>query len=275
MKMSVRSRIVIVAAIPLLGFLFNKVVFTVSKSKVEHAFETVERASALTDNSRELSGALATMRIRTRDFAKQPGQDQIRAFETAHTIAVKALATIEASVGGMEQPKLAVMQGQLSEIAASFADLAHRQESLGYTDSQGTRARMIKTANAVERIIHDDLSWVETNDAHRLLTSLLTMRRFESEYRLTRSALPQSEFFFEFDNFNALLGSITAAEAMKAHLGTQVRDYKDTFAEWIAIVGKVEPLIASIEFDIERITDRKSTRLNSSHVALSRMPSSA
>jgi hypothetical protein len=84
------------------------------------------------------------------------------------------------------------VKGQLEEIAAQFDDLARHQKILGFTDSEGIRNGMTKAAASVERIIHNDMSWASEGDAHKLLVSLLTMRRYEAEYRLTRSTLMQT-----------------------------------------------------------------------------------
>ena len=98
------------------------------------------------------------------------------------------------------------MKGQLEEIATQFDDLARDQKILGFTESDGIRDRMTKAAASVERIIHEDMSWLSESDAHKLLISLLTMRRFEAEYRLTRSTLMQTVFFDEFKKFQQIAG---------------------------------------------------------------------
>ena len=45
------------------------------------------------------------------------------------------------------------------------------------------------------------MSWLTKSDQQKLLVSLLTMRRYESEYRLTRATPAQIVFFDEFKNF--------------------------------------------------------------------------
>ena len=237
----------------MIGIMINSIAFMASESEVKQAFQTAERASDLADVSREFGGALTAMRVRTRDFASRPSQDLIKSFEAAHATAVRALHVIEAAVDETANKNLVPLRGQLAEIAAQFADLTHRQEILGFTEAEGTRDRMTKTATYVERIIHEDLSWVSEADAQKLLVSLLTMRRYESEYRLTRSTLPRVTFFSEFQNFNKLLDGIVAADIMKAQLAERVKAYSDTFAEWIEIVDKVAPPIAMIDHDIENM----------------------
>jgi methyl-accepting chemotaxis protein len=245
---SVRMRIIALALIPVIGFLINSIAFTAGESEVALAFQAAERASDLAEASSEFRTTLIAMRVRTRDFAARPSQELIKSFEAAHARAVQGLAAIESRVDASTRQKLAPLKGQLDEIAKQFADLTRAQEVLGFTEADGTRNRMTKAAAAVERIIHEDMSWLSEADAQKLLISLLTMRRYEGEYRLNRSTLTQVVFFDEFKNFNRLLDGIVAADIMKQQLAEQVKSYSNTFAEWIAIVDKVNPPVAIIEY---------------------------
>ena len=248
-RVSVRTRIIVLAAIPVAGFLVNGFAFTTGESEVAQAFQTVERASDLADVSREFGSALTTMRLRTHDFVARPSRDLIKSFEAAHAEAIRTCRIIEAAVDEAARLTLAPMKAKLAEIAAQFADLSRSQEILGFTASDGTQNRMTKSAAAVERVIHEDLSWVSEADAQRLLVSLLTMRRYESEYRLTRSTLTQVLFFDEIKNFKTILDSVVAAEIMKEQLEQQVKAYIDTFIEWIEIVDKIGPPVAVIDYN--------------------------
>ena len=68
--------------------------------------------------------------------------------------------------------------------------------------TKASAQRMRMAATAVERIINEDMSWLTKTDAQRLLVSLLIMRRYESDYRLTRTSFAQAEFFDELKTFN-------------------------------------------------------------------------
>ena len=252
-RISVRTRIILLTALPVAGFLANGMAYTVGEQEVDNAFRTAERASDLAEVSREFRGALIQMRVRTRDFALRSSQDLIHAFETNHDTAVHTLGLIEAAVDAPTRRKLATMKGQLEEIAAQFDDLARDQKILGFTESEGIRNRMTKAAAAVERIIHEDMSWMSEGDAHKLLISLLTMRRYEAEYRLTRSALTQSMFFDEFKKFQQIVEDVAGAALLKQQLAQQVKAYSDTFAEWIEFTDKVSPPVAVIEFNVKNM----------------------
>ena len=76
-RISVRTRIIVLAAIPVVGFLVNGIAFTVGEHEVEHAFRTADRASDLAEVSREFRGALIQMRVRDARLrrAAEPGAD--------------------------------------------------------------------------------------------------------------------------------------------------------------------------------------------------------
>src|SRR5258707_8118781 len=110
---------------------------------------------------------------------------------------------------------------------------------------------MTKAAASVERMIHDDMSWVTESDAHKLLVSLLTMRRYEAEYRLTRSTLMQTVFFDEFNKFEKIVENVDGADAVKQQLARRGKTYRDTFAGWIEYTDKGSPPVAVIEFNVK------------------------
>ena len=64
---SVRARIIVLAAIPVIGFIANGIAYTAGEREVEQAFRTADRAANLAEVSREFRGMLIQMRARTRD----------------------------------------------------------------------------------------------------------------------------------------------------------------------------------------------------------------
>jgi methyl-accepting chemotaxis protein len=247
-NVSVRTRIAVLALIPVAGFFVNGVAFTTGESETENAFGIVKNAAALSDASREFRRALTAMGVLTREFAAQPSQDLVKEFEEAHAAALRTLDTIQNSVRQSIKAKLGPLREELGDIAQQYAGLVANQKILGFTETDGIRDRMTKTAAAVERIIHEDMSWLTESDQQKLLISLLTMRRYETEYRLTRGTILRIEFFDEFKTFQKVLEGIVAADIMKFQVAEQVKAYVDTFDEWITIVDKVRPPMAMIDY---------------------------
>jgi methyl-accepting chemotaxis protein len=246
---SVRARIIVLAAIPVIGFLANGIAYTAGEREVEQAFRTADRAADLAEISREFRGMLIQMRVRTRDFALRSSEELIQAFDTAYDGALRTFRIIEAAIDTPTRKKFAPLKTQLEEIRTQFDDLARDQKVLGFTESDGIRDSMTKAAASVERIIHEDMSWLSERDASKLLISLLTMRRFEAEYRLSRSTLMQTVFFDE--KFQLILDDVVGDDALKQQLAQRVKTYTDTFAQWVEFTDKVAPPVAVIEFNVK------------------------
>jgi methyl-accepting chemotaxis protein len=249
-RTSVRARIIVLAAIPVLGFLVNGIAYTAGEHEVANAFHKADGAADLAEISREFRSNLVQMRVRTRDFVVRPSQEAIKGFEATRDAANQTLATIDGTVDEPTRLKIAPLKSQLQEIATRFNDLVRNQKILGFTEADGIRNSMTKAGIAVERIIHEDMSWISEGDAHKLLYSLLAMRRFEAEYRVARTTLIQNAFANEFKNFQTTLAGIVGAEVLKQQLTEQVKAYNDIFARWIEGTDNVAPPVAIIEYNV-------------------------
>jgi methyl-accepting chemotaxis protein len=246
-KISVRSRIVAIAVVPVIGFLANGIAFMAGETDVERAFRSVRQATAMADASEGFKAGLAAMRIGIRDFIAEPNQASIAAFDTGGRQASQSLATIELAVSPAERAGLSALNQSITAAQAEFLTVKQQQESLGFTEAEGIRSRLNRAGATIETIISQDLNWVADEDAHKLMISLLTMRRYEAEYRLTRASAVRRQFFDEIAHFNALFDSVDGAPEMREQLMTQVQAYADTFAQWVSGVEKVGSLIISID----------------------------
>ena len=195
------------AAIPVIGFLVNGIAFTAGEHEVAQRLpHRRPRLRPCRGQPRVPRRAGADARCERAISSCGPSQDADPCASKPPTTPRSArFGIIEAAVDEPTRRKIAPLKSQLEEIAAQFDDLARNQKILGFTETEGIRDRMTKAAAAVERIIHDDMSWMSEADAHKLLVSLLTMRRYEAEYRLNRSTLMQTVFFDEFKKFQTIV----------------------------------------------------------------------
>ena len=136
---SVRARIIVLAAIPVVGFMANGIAYTAGEREVEHAFRTADRAADLAEVSREFRGMLIQTRVRTRDFAWRSSEELIQAFDAAYDSALRTFRIIEAAIDAPTRQKFAPLKAQLEEIRTQFGDLARDQKVLGFTESDGIR----------------------------------------------------------------------------------------------------------------------------------------
>ena len=76
-RSSVRTRIIVLAAIPVLGFLVNGIAYTIGEHEVAIAFHKADSASDLAEVSREFRANLVQMRARERGLRDELGDDEI------------------------------------------------------------------------------------------------------------------------------------------------------------------------------------------------------
>jgi methyl-accepting chemotaxis protein len=261
-KVSVRGRIVAIAVIPVIGFLSNGIAFTVGETDVDGAFFSVRQATALADASEGFKAGLASMRIGIRDFVADPNQGSIAAFDAGSRLASQSLDAIESSVSETERFGLSALGRTIAAARDNFLNVKKEQDALGLTEADGIRGRLNTAGAAVETIIDRELTWVADEDARKLMISLLTMRRYEAEYRLTRAPTIRRQFFEEIAHFNALFDSVDGAPSMREQLIDQVQAYSDAFAQWVTGVETVGSLIVLIESDTQSVIPLANKILN-------------
>jgi methyl-accepting chemotaxis protein len=248
-RLSVRARIIVLGVIPVIGFLANGIASISGDVEVGRAFSSVNRNTEVADASRDLKTGLLTMRAATTDFAAHPSAVQVENFGNGQTMAMQSLGRIEAALTVDEQDTITPLRITVRDLKASFESLVKEQKSLGFNETEGVTAGLIAASNGVENIIHDDLSWVADEDRAKMLISLLTMRRYEIEYRLTRDSTAERHFLDEVKNFNGLFESVDGAPSMKQKLNEQVQNYRYNFAQWVASTDNIEPLVSLISHD--------------------------
>jgi methyl-accepting chemotaxis protein len=255
---SVRTRIIFLAIIPVVGFLANGIAFTSGETEVEAAFSTVNNAGALANAGHDLKAAFASMRISARDFVSKPSEDLITAFNNSHNLATKSLGIIEGTLNAAAQEQVADLRERIGRAAKHFADLVEEQRRLGFSEAAGIQLQMRDSVAAIERFVNSDTAKGHTgslqeSDALKLLNSLLIMRRFEAEYRLTGREYLKSLFGVEFEKFNKTLADVTAAPEVKQQFQQDVRTYAATFNQWTDSISKIEPAVNFLDLETEHI----------------------
>ena len=248
-----RARIVVLGVIPVVGFLAIAVAYLIGDAEVGSAFEAVHRNTEVSDASRDLKTGLLMMRAATTDFAAHPSNDQVENFAKGQELAMRCIDRIQASLSAAQQDAILPLRSTVRDLKASFDSLVREEKSLGFKETDGLTADLIAASDAVENIIHNDLSWVADVDSANLTISLLTMRRYEIEYRLTRNEDAERRFLAEIKHFNELFDSVDGAPEMKQRLNQQVQRYSYAFAQWVASTEDTTPLVSLINHDTESV----------------------
>ncbi|HEX5777550.1 MAG TPA: methyl-accepting chemotaxis protein [Xanthobacteraceae bacterium] len=249
---SVRGRIVLLALIPVIGLGVIGAAYLSGERAVENAFRSVRNSSVLTRASSDFRVALVDMRVTAQVFAQRPTRALIDDFEDANKAALASLDVIEQSIHSKE-----IHIDQLRESVAGlnrhFDALLREQELLGFGETSGIEGILRTNATAVERVINQEIPQLSELDSMRLLASLSTMRRYESEYRLNRTTYLQVWFFAEHDAFKQALSGITVDPAAKEKLGAQVAAYATAFRHWIEVTDRSKPMLALIDLDSKNL----------------------
>jgi methyl-accepting chemotaxis protein len=255
-SISVRSRIVALALIPVVGFLANGLTYVSGEGDVGTAFETVKQSSSLADASRDFKVAISAIRIIVKDFNANPSSNLVVSFEQAHALALQSLDTIAASTDRRNAASIQGLRKDVMALRSTFNDLVREQKILGIDENSGLRGKLRDAGNAVERIINENMTWLAEADANKLMMTLLTMRHHEAEYRLDPTELTKEQFLASYKKFTDTFALIDGTPEMKNSLEHEVKTYADTFTQWIEGFDRVHPLRAVIDIDSQRMLPR-------------------
>ncbi len=243
---SVRTRLIVLSLIPVVGFAAIAFAYLSSERAVEMAFGSVQQSSRLAEASRAFKDSLTSMQVRAKDFVAQPQPGLVARFSDAHDAAVDSLKTIQELANDSDRQTLTALGGRVANLKTAFTALAADQDDLGLTEFEGIQGSLRDGGNTMERIVNEDMSWLSDADQRKILIPLMLMRRSEAEYRLTRAEPAHSSFKQELANFEKAFAAIVAAAVMKQQLSDQVKSYTEAFANWIASTNKISRAIAVI-----------------------------
>lgn len=253
---SVRTRIVVLALVPVAGFVANGLTYVAGEGDVDRAFRTVNQSDTVADASRDFKTAIATMRIAAKDFGSNPSDAVASAFAEGQTSALHNIDLLQSAVTQTQDENIVQLRREVLSIGENFTKLVQAQRTLGYDENSGLRGQLNNAGSAVERIINDNVTWLAETEANKLMMTLLIMRHHEASYRVSQMELTRSQFFAAYKRFTDTFAQIDGTPEMKAALERQVKIYADTFEQWVEGFGQVYPLRALIDFDSQGMLPR-------------------
>src|SRR5581483_9322128 len=149
-RLSVRVRIILLALLPVAGFLANGVAYVIGEREVQSSFDSFRHMAAVSESSHEFKAALDAMRIQARDFSAHPSGPAIDAFKASHAHANRVLAAIDAAVGADDRPRTQALSIDLAGISRNFDKLVEGQRELGFTAQDGLRRKLYDAARTIE-----------------------------------------------------------------------------------------------------------------------------
>ncbi len=263
---SVRTRLIALALVPVVGFLANGLTYRSGEAEVGEAVETVASAHLLADASRDFKIATAAMRIAVKDFARGTAT-QSETFEMSQALASRSLDAIEATLGAASANDIASLRSKIADIDANYNKLIAAQGVLGLDEDEGLRGLLRDAGNKIEAAINNNMTWLADAEAKRLVMLLMVMRHQELDYRLNPTVTTQLQFQASHQQFTDLFSRIDGTPEMKDRLEQDVSRYADAFAKWIEVTDQTLPLRALIDMDCQGMLPRIDTVITSANDA--------
>jgi methyl-accepting chemotaxis protein len=255
-SLSVRTRIIVLAVIPVVGFLANGYTFISNEDAVSAAFQTAKRSAALADASREFKGAITDMRAAVKDFTSKPSPDLVTKFAILHVVALRNLDAIDHAANGLNSNIIESLRHDLDELKGYFDKLVSEQRKLGFGEDEGLRGKLRNAANEIEFTINKNMTWLAETDSKKLMLTLYSMRLRETEYRLSEMEMTRELFFSAYKSFTDAFSNIDGTPAMKEPLERAVKEYANAFGQWVEIADQAYPLHSLIEIESQSMLPR-------------------
>jgi methyl-accepting chemotaxis protein len=258
-RLSVRTRIIAITLIPVVGFLAIAAAYVAGMNGVDRAVEAVRQATALADASREFKTAVGNIKSAARGFAMHPQSSYLQALGDSQAAATSQFTIIRELGGNDREANLDAIERTLARLEGNLHELQKEYQRLAGDNDAGIRLRLNQAAAAAERLIaldpslHTDGPNQEAGEAgeHRLIEQLLAMRRFEAAYVLDRNFDDRAGFDDAFARFNATLDQLSLPEARTSQLRQGARAYFEAFESWLASDREIASRVAGIDSDAE------------------------
>jgi methyl-accepting chemotaxis protein len=239
--LSVRVKIILLAAIPLIGFLAVGAVFTDGGRTIDTAMAASQESTQIADASRELKVSLGHVMLAATTYSVRPSDKGVQDFTAARQTAAGIAATIVRSgKGGAEAAKLPDI---LDQIGKTFGELQKITEKLGYTDVLGLNGKM-RGAGAQAQGAIQMLSFGPEGAA--LTAALQKLEHNVKDFRLDHKSMHFSRFEIGIDMFARHLENLEGNDTSKSAVTNSVKELHAAFIEYVKATGEADKWLADI-----------------------------
>jgi methyl-accepting chemotaxis protein len=264
-SVSVRTRIIGIALIPVVGFLADGAAFVAGQKDVASAFRNVEEASSLSAASREFRIALVSMQFATSDFVATPSREATQNFEANYALASSHFETIAGAAGALTKNNTDLIRQKLAELKLAFGYLADEKAEQGLSEDQGIKKRLDDAANGIEQAIRNSKTEINEANQAKLLLMLATMRRLEAQYRINQSSATWEQFFAEFRELEATLRRLPIEAELRQQILRHAQGYTSTLAQWNRYSLNIQRSHKEISDTIQQLIPHAQAILTKAH----------
>jgi methyl-accepting chemotaxis protein len=239
--LSVRVRIVVLALIPLVGFLAVGMVFTDGGRTIDKAMGAAQQATQVADASRELKVSLGQVMLVASTYSAHPSDKGVQDFNTARQQASDIAASITRSGnGGAQAAKLPEL---LDRIGTIFGELQKVSEKLGYADGAGLNGKMRASIAQAQGAIQM-LSFGAEGTA--MVASLQKLEIHVKDFRLDHKSMHADRFEIGYDSLFRQLENVEANDTSKLTVKNNMELLKASFADYVKATGEADKWLVEI-----------------------------
>jgi methyl-accepting chemotaxis protein len=239
--LSVRVRIILLAAIPLVGFIAVGAAFTNGGQTIDRAMNSSRASAQVADASRELKVALGRVMLTATTYSVHPSEKGIEAFKAARTSAASLATGIANS--GKAGPEAAKLPQALDQIGTTFEEMKKISEKLGYTDVTGQqgkmRASVAQAQGAIQMLAFGP-------DGQALTTALMKLEQNIKDFRLDHKTMHYDRFEISYDMFSRQMENLEANDTSKTAVNTFLKELGVTFKDFVKSVGESDKWLGEI-----------------------------
>jgi len=248
LALSVRSRIIAIAAIPVAGFVINGSAFHLGETEMETALASDQVAVSMAEASGELKSTIASIQSSARSFAVQPRAEMAAQLDAnlkqAH-VQLQKIRELDSGGGKQGEPVLRI----LDRLKFNVGELVKEAGVLG-DDSWGVLKQLADAPAAIEQRIAA-LKQKAGFDSAAIGTSLLILSQKEAGYRASGLYDLREQFRSELDNFEAAVDAAPLPKAEKDALKAEAGAYAASFKAWIESTQNINSRVAGIDSDTQ------------------------
>ena len=245
--MTVRARIVILAIIPLVGFLAIGAAFFVGGRTTDQAIQSSKEAMVVANASQSLKEALLEVRIAATLFAAKPSADLIETFEAARERAATQVQAIAKSRWGSEATALA---NEISAIGTAFATLKQTQEEIGFIDTAGLRGKL---RMAIVQL-NGAMGMLAFTEPGRLANAALqALQNHEKDFRIDQDAKYLARFDVGAELVRKQIEDIPGDEPAKTIATEFIEIYATSMKQYASALVETNSRLVDINERIEQL----------------------
>ena len=238
LTLSVRSRVAMLAIVPIVGFAVIGATYLSGERAIETAFDESRASARVTEISGVLKSALANMRDAAKDFATAPLIGYREVFDDAYKTALRNARELETRGQSPEvQKALKLIKDEIEAANVNFSGLVKAREQMGANIASGAQGDINNASAALNKTIQEFAIEAPHGDAQRLLLATYVMQLRERDFLILRIQDKADQATEAQRDLATLVETMNLPTKIREQLTEEIRTYRNAFAMLVNAAG--------------------------------------